>query len=41
MTFDAESEKDGGPRNQVPEEGFLSEEGWHEILHLLLNFFRI
>ena len=28
----AESEKDGEPRNQVPEEGFESEEGWHEIL---------
>ena len=27
----AELEKDGVPRNQVPEEGFESEEGWHEI----------
>ena len=37
----AESEKDGEPRNQVPEEGLKSEESWHEILHMLLNFFRI
>ena len=25
----SESEKDGEPRNPVPEEGFESEEGWH------------
>ena len=32
----AELEKDGEPRNQVPEEG------WHEILHILLNLaFRV
>ena len=29
---EAESEKDGQPRNQVPEEGFDSEEVWQEIL---------
>ena len=29
------SEKDGEPRNQVPEEGFKGEEGWHEILNSL------
>ena len=27
--------KDGKPSNQVPEEGFKSEESWHEILHIL------
>ena len=37
----AESEKDGEPRNQVPEDGFKSEEGWHEIFNSLLKFFRI
>ena len=37
----AESEKDGEPRNQVPEEGFKSEEGLHEICNILPNFFRI
>ena len=37
----SESEKDGEPRNQVPEEGFKSEEGWQEILHILLNLYRI
>ena len=36
-----ESEKDGEPRNQVPEEGFKSEEGWHEIFNILPNIFRI
>ena len=36
-----ESKKDGEPRNQVPEEGFKSEEGWLEILHILLSLFRI
>ena len=29
-----ESEKDGEPRNQVPEEGFKSEESWHEIFNI-------
>ena len=38
---DTESEKDWELRNKVPEEGFKSEEGWYEILHILLNFFRI
>ena len=38
---EAESEKDGELRNQVPEESFKSEEGWHEILNILPNFFRI
>ena len=33
--------KDGEPRNQVLEEGLKSEEGWHEILHILINFLRI
>ena len=37
----AESEKDGELRNQVPEEGFKSEEGLHEIFNILLNFFSI
>ena len=37
----AESEKDGEPRNQVPEEGFESEEGLHEIFNSLPNIFRI
>ena len=32
----AEAEKDGEPRNQVPEEGSKSEEGWHEILSCCL-----
>ena len=27
-------QKDGEPRNQVPEEGFKSEEGWHEISNI-------
>ena len=31
----SESEKDGEPRNQVPEEG------WYEIFNSLLKFFRI
>ena len=34
-----ESKKDGELRNQVPEEDLKSEEGWHEILNSLLNFF--
>ena len=29
------------PRNQVPEEGFKSEDGCDEISHILLNFFKI
>ena len=33
-----ESEKYGEPRNQVPEEGFKSEEDCHEIFDILLNF---
>ena len=33
-----ESEKDGEPRNQFPEEGFESEEGYHEILKCKLSF---
>ena len=37
----SESEKDGEPRNQVPEEGFKSEEGWYEIFNILPNFSRI
>ena len=40
MTY-AESKKDGELRNQVPEEGVKSEEGWHEIFNILINFFRI
>ena len=39
--YKPESEKDGEPRNQVPEEGFKSEEGWHEIFCILLNLLRI
>ena len=34
-------QKDGEPRNQVPEEGFKSGEGLHKILIILLSFFRI
>ena len=41
MLLGAESEKDGEPRNQVPEKGYKSEEGWHEILLIFLNFLRI
>ena len=37
----SESEKDGEPKNQVPEEGFESEEGWHEILNIWLNLFTL
>ena len=37
----SESEKDGEPRNQVPEEGFETEEGWDEIFNILVNFFII
>ena len=33
--------KDGEPRNQVPEEGFESEEGWHEILNISHKFLTI
>ena len=36
-----ESEKDGEPRNQDPEEGFASEEGWNEMLNILLHYFSI
>ena len=36
-----ESEKDGEPRNYVPEEGFKSEEGCYEIFNILVIFFRI
>ena len=36
-----DSEKDRETRNQVPGEGFKSEEGWHEILRFLLKLFRI
>ena len=32
----AVSEKDGEPRNQVPEECFKIEEGWHEIFNVLI-----
>ena len=38
-TRETESEKDGEPRNQVPEEGFESEEVWHKIFNILNNFF--
>ena len=31
----------GGPRNQVPDEGFESEEGWHEISNILPTETRI
>ena len=40
-TIKPESEKNGEPRNQVPEEVFESEEGWHEILKVWLNFVTI
>ena len=33
--------KMGEPRNQVPEEGFESEEGSHEIFKISPNFFKI
>ena len=36
-----ESKKEGESRNQVLEEGFESEEGWHEILNIWLNFVTI
>jgi hypothetical protein len=36
---ESESKKHGEPRNQVPEEGSESEEGWHEFLEYLLNFY--
>ena len=36
----AESEKHGEPRNQVPEEGSGSEEGWLEIPDFQLNFLK-
>ena len=35
-----ESEKDGEPRNHVPEEGFKSEEGWHEMFHISVTIFQ-
>ena len=34
----SESQKDGEPRNQVPEKGFESEEGWHKIFKYLLFY---
>ena len=36
-----ESEKDGELRDQVPEEGFKSEEGWHEIFNILVKLCKI
>ena len=36
-----ESEKDGEPRNQVPEEVSKSEEDLHKIFNISLYFFRI
>ena len=33
-----QSSTDGKPRNQVPEEGFESEEGWHAILDISHTF---
>ena len=36
-----ESEKDEVLRNQVPEEGFKSEEGWHNIFNNSPYFFKI
>ena len=41
VQLEAESEKDGEPRNQVPEEGSNSEEGWQEMFNILPNFFKI
>ena len=38
---ESEPKKDGEPRNQVPEEGFESEEGRYEILNILFNSFSI
>ena len=39
--INSESKKDGDPRNQVPEEGFESEEGWHDISTILLYYISI
>ena len=36
-----ESEKDGEPRNQITDEVFKSEEGWHEIFNILFKLFII
>ena len=38
MVNESRTKKDGEPRNQVPEEGLESEEGWDQIFNILLNF---